>query len=132
MWDFILWMLMISLLVPQFVYMILRGRFMKMFMFMIMGMQMRMSMLLRAMDVAVGMEKIFDNLPVLFIHFSLVKHIMKQLMGPNCKGKIKAMRLKERTVIKYLRCRAVCRYLTVTQKQTTAADLKGNIKVMGT
>ena len=63
---------------------------MKMFMFMIMRMQMRMSMLIRTMDVAVGMEKIFDNLPVLFIHLSLVKHIMKQLMCPNCKGKIKA------------------------------------------
>src|SRR3972149_7089694 len=100
--DFLTCMHMITLLMPKFVDMNLRDRFMKMVVLMLMGMQVDMSVLIYAMDMAMGMEKALDNSPVIFIHFSLVKHIMQEFMGPYCKRKFEAVRLQHLSVIEYL------------------------------
>ena len=78
--DFLTCMHMITLLMPKFVDMNLRDRFMKMVVLMLMGMQVDMSVLIYTMDMAMGMEKTHDNASMLFIHLSLVKHFMKQFM----------------------------------------------------
>src|SRR3989304_3926654 len=100
--DFITCMLMITLFMPKFVNMNLRDRFVKMIVFMFMGMQVDMSMLIYTMNMAMCMEKALDNGPVLFIHFSLVKHIMQEFMGSYCKWEFKAVQLQHLSVIKYL------------------------------
>src|SRR3989304_401807 len=100
--DFITCMLMITLFMPKFVYMNLRDRFVKVIVFMLMGVQVGMSMLIHTMNMAMCMEKALDNSPVLFIHFSLVKHIMEEFMGSYCKGEVKTVQLKHLSVIEYL------------------------------
>lgn len=96
-----------------------------------MGMKMDMDMAIRAMGMAVGMEKLADDLPVFFIHILFMENAMQQFMGHQGERQLQFVLLQQMPVVEDLGSRPIGRNASVHQQQATAADLQGNIQIVG-
>lgn len=72
---------------------ILKSLLMEMVMLMFMRVQMDVLMLIRSMNMEMGMEKLLDDRAMFFIHIGDIQHAVKEFMGLKREGKLQSVRL---------------------------------------
>jgi len=96
-----------------------------------MGVEVNVYVAVRSMDMTVCMQKIADDMPMVFVHFLFMQDPVEKLMGHQCQWQLELVALQKAAIVQDRCRRPVGLDAAVHQQQATIADLQGDIQVMG-
>ena len=97
-----------------------------------MGVEVHVHVAVRTMDMAVRMQEVADDMPMVLVHILFMQDSVEEFMGHQRQGQLKLVALQKPAVVKDRGRRPVGFDAAIDQKQAAIADLQGDIQIMGT